>query len=78
MILPNQIKAARALIGWKQSDLSKHSGISTVAIKNIESGHCNARNSSIEKIKSAFFNSGIEFIDPENENVNGGPGVRFR
>jgi predicted transcriptional regulator len=71
-----QVKAARALLGWSQSDLARHSGISEPTIARLESaeGQLGGRGETVEKIRAALERSGIEFID-EN---GGGPGVRLR
>jgi len=71
-----QVKAARALLGWSQSDLAHYSGISEPTIARLESaeGQLGGRGETVEKIRSALEKSGIEFID-EN---GGGPGVRLR
>jgi hypothetical protein len=36
MLEPAQIRAARALLGWRQDDLSKASGVGTATIRRIE------------------------------------------
>jgi predicted transcriptional regulator len=71
-----QIKAARALLGWSQSELARRSGISEPTIARLESvgGQLGGRDETVRKIRSALENSGIEFIE-EN---GGGPGVRLR
>jgi predicted transcriptional regulator len=71
-----QVKAARALLGWSQSDLARHSGISEPTIARLESaeGQLGGRGQTVGKIRSALERNGIEFID-EN---GGGPGVRLR
>ncbi|MGA8694887.1 MAG: helix-turn-helix transcriptional regulator, partial [Xanthobacteraceae bacterium] len=38
MLEPAQIRAARALLGWRQSELSKASGVGTATIRRIENG----------------------------------------
>jgi predicted transcriptional regulator len=69
-----QIKAARALLGWSQSDLARRSGISEPTIARLESldGELGGREETIRKIRAALENSGIEFIN------GSGPGVRLR
>jgi predicted transcriptional regulator len=69
-----QIKAARALLGWSQSDLARRSGISEPTIARLESldGELGGREETVRKIRAALENSGIEFIN------GGGPGVRLR
>ncbi len=71
-----QLKAARALLGWSQSDLAERSGVSEPTIARLESfdGHLGGRAETGAKIRSALEKGGIEFID-EN---GGGPGVRLR
>ncbi len=76
MITIPQLKAARALLGWSQSDLAKHSSVSEPTIARLESleGHLGGRAETGAKIRSALEKGGIEFIE-EN---GGGPGVRLR
>ena len=77
MISPAQIRAARALLGWKQVDLAAASGLSEVSIKNIERGKTDARSSTIAKIESAVADAGVLFLDA-GVNRDGGPGVRLK
>jgi transcriptional regulator with XRE-family HTH domain len=74
MIIPPQIRAARSLIGWKQSDLAKACGLSLTAINNIERGAADPRASNLAAIQRALEAAGVEFI-AEN---GGGAGVRLR
>jgi transcriptional regulator with XRE-family HTH domain len=76
MITVRQVKAARALLGWSQSDLATHSQISEPTIARLESsdGVLGGRADTAEKIQQALQVAGVEFID-EN---GGGPGVRLR
>jgi DNA-binding XRE family transcriptional regulator len=71
-----QIKAARALLGWSQSDLARHSGISVPAIARLEAanGELGGRGKAARKIRTALEASGIEFIEENGT----GEGVRFR
>lgn len=77
MIQPGQIRAARALIGWKQSDLAAASGVSEISIKNIERGATDARASTLSAIQDAFLKAGVVFLDP-GDTRDGGAGVRLR
>ena len=76
MISIRQIKAARALLGWSQADLAKHSGVSEPTIAKLESaeGKLGGREETADKIQTAIEAAGITFID-EN---GGGRGVRLR
>jgi predicted transcriptional regulator len=76
VITIRQVKAARALLGWSQADLAKHSGVSEPTIARLESadGELGGRGDTVRKIHAALEAAGIEFID-EN---GGGAGVRLR
>ena len=76
MITIRQVKAARALLGWSQADLAKHSGVSEPTIARLEfaDGELGGRGDTVRKIYAALDASGVEFID-EN---GGGPGARLR
>jgi transcriptional regulator with XRE-family HTH domain len=76
MLQPAQIRAARALLGWRQEDLSKASAVGTATIRRIEKANKQISGyvSTLLRIQAAFENAGVEFID-EN---GGGPGVRLR
>lgn len=71
-----QVKAARALLRWSQSDLAGGSGVSLPTIKRLEAstGELGGRAGTGEAIRAALERAGVEFI-PEN---GGGPGVRLR
>lgn len=57
-----QIRAARALLDWSQSDLADKAGLSQTGIAHIENGTNQPNSSTLEKIKTAFDDNGIEFI----------------
>jgi predicted transcriptional regulator len=71
-----QVKAARSLLAWSQSDLANASGISEPTIKRLESqdGELGGRAETSDAIRSALEKAGIEFI-AEN---GGGAGVRLK
>jgi len=77
MVISEQIRAARALIRWEQKDLALASGVSLPTIKRLETrpGLLNAHGPTLEALKRALEEAGIQFI-PEDEN-GGGPGVRL-
>lgn len=72
MIVPAQIRAARALLGMKQSELAVSSGISEISIKNIERGATDPRTSTLTAIIRALESAGVEFTNGDQ------PGVRLR
>jgi len=70
VISPSQIRAARSLIGIKQSDLARGAGISLATLNNIERGVGDSRTSTLEAIERALAGAGIEFAsDPVSEAV---------
>lgn len=77
MISPAQIRAARALIGWKQTDLARASGVSEMSIKNIERGATDPRASTLNALQAALEDAGVLFLDT-GYTRDGGPGVRLR
>lgn len=76
MITPAQIRAARALVGWKQTELAEASGVSEISIKNIERGVTDAKASTLAAIQDAFRAAGVVFLEP-GDMRQGGAGVRF-
>ncbi len=58
-----QIRAARALLDWSQSDLAEKADLSQTGIARIENGTNRPNSQTLEKIKRAFDDADIEFID---------------
>lgn len=71
-----QVKAARALLAWSQSDLARASGISEPTIKRLESqdGDLGGRQDTAAAIRAALESAGVIFVAENGE----GPGVRLR
>lgn len=65
MITPEQIRAARAMLNIKQSELAEAAGISLATLNNIERGIGDPRASTIHAIESALAVGGIE-CDQDN------------
>ena len=76
MLESGQIRAARALLGWRQQDLSKASGVGTATIRRIENseGALTGYVSTIVRIQAALEQAGIRFIDDDETD---GFGVRM-
>jgi transcriptional regulator with XRE-family HTH domain len=77
MITGAQIRAARALVGWKQSDLAEQSGVSEISIKNIERGATDPRSSTLQMIQDAFDRADVVFLEP-GDTRSGGLGLRLK
>lgn len=76
MITSGQIKAGRALVGWTARELAAKAdiGFSTLIRLESENGVPSSNVRTLEAIKKAFEDAGIEFIGtPES-----GAGVRWR
>jgi transcriptional regulator with XRE-family HTH domain len=76
MLEPAQIRAARALLDWRQEDLSKASGVGTATIQRLEKSDTPITGyvSTLVRIQAAFEKAGILFI---NEDEIAGIGVRL-
>lgn len=60
-----QIRAARALLGWNQHDLADKAGLSQTGIARIENGTNQPNSKTLEKIGTAFDHAGIEFLSDD-------------
>lgn len=74
MILAEQCRAARALLGWSQEDLERHSKVPKKTIADFERGARSPRVQTNEVLQRTLEASGLLFI-PQN---GGGAGVRLR
>jgi transcriptional regulator with XRE-family HTH domain len=61
-ILPQQVRAARALIDWTRDDLANASGLTVRTLARIESSQTVPRQTTLEALAKAFEAAGIEFI----------------
>jgi transcriptional regulator with XRE-family HTH domain len=60
-----QIRGARGILNWSQTDLAERTGISATSIGSIENGQTNPRSSTLQTIQKAFEDGGILFIGRE-------------
>jgi transcriptional regulator with XRE-family HTH domain len=75
VITIEQLRAARGLLGWSQSELGERAGLSLPTVKRLEGGYGpRVSDEARAKLQRAIEAAGIELID-EN---GGGLGVRFR
>ncbi len=75
MITVAQLRAARALIGWSQTELAAHSGVAIATIRRMEGtrGLPKTTAENVWKAQRALEDAGVIFIDANG----GGPGVRL-
>ena len=75
MMVPAQIKAARALLGLGQQELSELADVGISTLKRIELATDFSGAARLWKIQTALESAGVEFI-PADETK--GPGVRLK
>ena len=75
MLTSEQIKMARAALGWSIDVLAKETSISSRTIKRVEAaaGIPNATAANLKLIKQTLEQAGVEFIGSAED----GPGVRL-
>ena len=72
MISSGQMRAARGLIGWSQSDLAGAAGLSRPTIERAEAK--TASEATLVAIRRALEDAGVIFVEENGD----GPGVRLR
>jgi transcriptional regulator with XRE-family HTH domain len=76
LIVPSQIRAARALLGLSQGQLADLAAVGAATVKRIEaSAEIRGSAETFWKIQTALEEAGVEFI-PADETK--GPGVRLK
>src|SRR3954447_5621838 len=60
MMLPEQVRAARALLGWSQAALAARAGISTTALNNIENEKADPKLSTMIALRRVVEAAGVE------------------
>jgi transcriptional regulator with XRE-family HTH domain len=74
-ITVQQIRAARGLLGWSQTELARRAGLSRETIKRVEApGDLKVSSDAKARLQEALENAGIQFLE-EN---GGGPGLRLK
>jgi transcriptional regulator with XRE-family HTH domain len=69
------LRAGRGLLGWSQSDLAEHAGLSLPTVKRVETDlGIRVSEEARSRLRTALEQAGVEFI-PEN---GGGAGVRLK
>lgn len=71
---PEQCRAARALLGWSQDQLSARSSVAKATVANFEAGKRTPYDRTLADLKTAFEHAGVLLIEVNGEGV----GVRLR
>jgi hypothetical protein len=63
LITNEQVRSARALLGWRLEHLATASGVPVAVVRNMEAAHgpVAAQQLAIDKIVAAFARRGVEF-----------------
>ena len=69
IITAKQCRAARELLGWKQTDLSDISEIGIATIADFERGSRDPIKRTLKEIRRNFEEAGIEFINEDGIGV---------
>ena len=80
MITANQMKAARALLGWDQRRLSLAAGVSLPTIQRMEASIGTVRGNvdTLMKVVEAFGAAGVQLLAEGEPSSSGGRGVRLK
>jgi transcriptional regulator with XRE-family HTH domain len=80
MLAPEQMKAARALLGWDQRRLAEASGVSLPTIRRMEASAHNVRGNvdTLVKVVDALERGGVQLIAEGALSDTGGRGVRLK
>ncbi len=63
ILTPEQCRAARALLDWKQEELREKSGISQKTIADFERDRRQPLVPTLVKLRQTFEGAGVEFLD---------------
>ena len=73
MITVAQMRAARGLLGWSQSQLAEAAGMSLPTVKRLEGqGKLKASAEAVDRARAALESAGVEFTNGSQ------PGVRMK
>src|SRR5258708_2787003 len=74
VVIPAQIRAGRALLGWSQEQLAEEAEIALSTVRDTENGRRAADTGAVAAIHRALWNGGVVFTSGR---PNEGPGVRL-
>jgi DNA-binding transcriptional regulator YiaG len=73
-LTPEQVKAARQILGWSRSTLAGHVRVSDATVWAFETGKRRLPKLDVDLVRSALESGGVIFVEENGE----GPGVRLR
>ncbi len=74
MVFGQQIRAARALLGWEQRQLASEASVSVETVSRLERtvGPVSAYTGTLDRVTKALEDAGVEFTNDDE------PGVKLR
>jgi transcriptional regulator with XRE-family HTH domain len=75
MILPAQMRMARAALGLSVRELAERSSVAESTIHRFEAGRGGMQTGTLEKLQGALEAAGVIFVGADG---GGGPGVRLK
>jgi DNA-binding XRE family transcriptional regulator len=78
MLTPEQCRAARAILQWSRDDLASRAKVSPGTVVAFETAGSDAKVSTLQKLRKAFTDAGIIFVEDGATSLDGGPGLRVR
>ncbi|MER9615580.1 helix-turn-helix domain-containing protein [Mesorhizobium sp. M0207] len=76
-MMPQQCRAARALVGWSQQQLADAASVGVATIRVFEGGGSEPRSATLQVLCLALEAAGVVFLG-DGDCVEGGPGVRLK
>ena len=76
MLPPAQSRAARALIGWSQTDLANASRVSISTIRDYETEKRQTIANNLAAIRAALEAAGVQFVEPGIDPLGSGVVLR--
>jgi uncharacterized protein (DUF433 family)/transcriptional regulator with XRE-family HTH domain len=73
IVIPPQVRAGRALLGWSQEDLARKAGVAITTVRDVE-GEKRAETAAAGEVVRALQDGGVEFVPGSSTS---GPGVRL-
>lgn len=73
VVIPPQVRAGRALLGWSQEELAREAGVAITTVRDVEAEK-RAETAAAGEVIRALKNGDVEFVPGS---PTGGPGVRL-
>lgn len=76
-MIGEQIRAARALLGWTANDLAERSGVSYPTVQRLDAtrGPVSGRFETVEAIRKTFEANGVQFLEANETSKGAGVSI---